>query len=98
MFESVTRTKSNWLLSICLNPRPDQDPHHVIHFLLLLFCCCCFVVVVVVFGFLNNNNINNYNNNAFHLKAPFKTLKDTAHKNNSTTKTGDNLVQMRINE
>ena len=45
----------------------------------------------------NDNNNNNDYNNAFYLKA-FKALKDTAHKNNSTTKTGDNLVQMRINE
>ena len=36
--------------------------------------------------------------NAFYLKAPFKALKDTAHKNNCTTKSGDNLVQMRINK
>ena len=33
-----------------------------------------------------------------YLKAPFKALKHTAHRNNSTTKTGDNLVQMRINK
>ena len=32
-----------------------------------------------------NNNNNNNNNNAFYIKAPFKALKDTAHKNNSTT-------------
>ena len=36
-------------------------------------------------------------NNAFYSKAPFKALKDTAHNNNSTTKTGGNLVQIRIN-
>ena len=41
---------------------------------------------------------NNNNNDAFYLKAPFKALKDTAHKNNSKTKTGDNLVQMRKNK
>ena len=63
-----------------------------------LFIAVVLLLLLFFLFFLNNNNINNYNNNAFYLKAPFKTLKDTAHKNNSTTKTGDNLVQMRINE
>ena len=42
----------------------------------------------------NDNDNNNNINDAFYLKAPLKALTDTAHNNNSTTKTGDNLVQM----
>ena len=40
------------------------------------------------------------NNNAFYLKAPFKALKDTAHNNNNNSKTkpGNILLQMKINK
>ena len=42
----------------------------------------CHGYVDLYISICNNNN----NNNAFHLKAPFKALKDTAHNNNSTAK------------
>ena len=63
---------------------------------------CSNMINFLLLLFVNNNNNNNSNNNnsnnkACYLKAPFKALKDI-HKNNRTTKTGDNLVQMRINE